>query len=131
MATNTKWCGYIIILKSPTDDFKNEFIEKNNALLAALQQSDIPSDAPYHINLSYIARHRIAVAEKFKGKPKGLIGQVALPFTNSKTVDDLLQEVEEEMTRLEEYNSKRLWCASTEELNERIATRIKDAESNE
>ena len=72
-----------------------------------------------------------AVAEKFKGKPKGLIGQIALPFTNSKTVDDLLQEVEEEMTRLEEYNSKRLWCASTEELNERIATRIKDAESNE
>lgn len=119
-----------MILKSPTDNFKNKFIEKNKALLAALRESDIPSDAPYHINLSYIARHRIAVAEKFKGNPKGLIGQVALPFTNSKTAEDLLQEVEEEMSRLEEYNSKRLWCASTEVLNERIAARIIDAESN-
>lgn len=125
---NTKWCNR---LKSPTDDFKSKFIEKNKALLAALQESDIPSHTAYHINLTYVARHRIAVAERFKGKPKGLVGQVALPFTNSKTVEDLLQEVEEEMTRLEEYNSQRLWCISTEELNERIAARIRDAESNE
>lgn len=96
----------------------------------ALQESDIPSDAPYHINLRYVARHRIAVAEKFQGKPKGLISQVALEFTNSKTVGDLFQEVKEEMTRLEEYNAKRLWCASTEDLNDRIAARIGDAESS-
>ena len=117
-------------MKSTMDDFRNKFIEKNKALLAALQESNIPSHVPYHINLAHVARHRIAVAETFKGKPKGLISQVALPFTNSNTVEDLLQEVVEEMFRLEEYNSKRLWCASTEELNERIATRIKDAESN-
>ena len=115
-------------MKSPTDDF----IEKNKALLAALQESSIPSDAPYRVNLTHVAQYRIAVAEKFKGKAKGFaIGQIALSFTNSNTFEELLQEVEEEMTRLEEYNSKRLWCASTEELNERIATRIKDAESNE
>ena len=119
------------MIKSPTDDFRNKFIEKNKALLTALHESDIPSDVPYHINLSHVAQHRIAVAEKLKGKAKGLAGDVALPFTNSNTVEELLREVEKEMTRLEEYNAKRLWCANTKEHSERIAARISDAESNQ
>jgi len=95
--------------------------------LAALKDSDIPADAPYHINLTYVARHRIAMTEQFNGGPTGLVGQVALPFTNSKTVEDIMEEVDEEMTRLEEYNTKRLWCATTAELDERIAARISAA----
>lgn len=71
------------------------------------------------------------MAEKLKGEAKGFaIGQIALSFTNSNTVEHLLQEVEEEMARLEEYNAKRLWRASTKELSLRIAARISDAESN-
>ena len=115
-------------MKSPTDDF----IEKNKALLAALQESSIPSDAPYRVNLTHVAQYRIAVAEKFKGKANnGLAGQIAISFTNSNTFEELLREVEKEMTRLEEYNAKRLWCANTKELSERIAARISDAESNQ
>jgi len=98
--------------------------------LAALRNSDIPPDAPYHINLTYVARHRIAATEKFNGKPKSLVDHVALPFTNSKTVEDILQEVDIEMARLEEYISQRLWEATTAELNERIAAKISAAEAD-
>ena len=60
--------------------------------MAALGNSDIPPDAPYHINLTYVARHRIAATEKFNGKPKSLVDHVALPFTSSKTVEDILRD---------------------------------------
>ena len=98
--------------------------------MTALRNSDIPPDAPYHINLTYVARHRIAATEKFNGKPKSLVDHVALPFTNSKTVEDILREVDIEMARLEEYNSQRLWEATTAELNERIAAKISAAEAD-
>lgn len=99
--------------------------------MAALRNSDIPPDAPYHINLTYVARHRIAATEKFNGNPKSFVSHVALPFTNSRTVEDILREVDEEQARLDEYIGKRLWKATTAELNERIAAKISAAEETD
>lgn len=119
-------CTYV--QKPSNSDEKQTFIDKNQALLDKLAASDIPSDAPYSINLSWIAQHRIKVATESRGKPMSIVGPCALSFTSARTMEDLIQEAEDEMVRLEEYVDKRLWEADTAELAERIAATIQAAE---
>ena len=116
--------------KPSNADLTQIFIDKNQALLDKLAASDIPRDAPYRINLTWIAEHRLKVASQSKGTPMSIVGPCAVPFTHSKTLEDLIDEADEEMNRLEEYVTKRLWEASTEDIALRIAAQIKAAEQN-
>ena len=92
--------------------------------------SAIPEDSPYRINLTLVAQQRIQAATDHRGNnPAGLVGQCRIPHSTANSMEDLIQEASDEMDRLDEYENKRLWEATTEELAERTAARIRLAEA--
>ena len=81
-----------------------------------MASSDVPEHAPYRINVEKVAHFRIAVAKGSGGSTEKIVEECNTAFAKEKalgtqvdSLDNFIQQADEEMETMLEYIALRLW----------------------